>query len=88
VAKNQRVPFDQTKEITSKDIEKFVAGYLDGSPQISTNNDGPVIVVTHTYKDIVLDDEKDVIVEFYAPWVAYPFYTYLTPYLVYPLQRL
>jgi protein disulfide-isomerase A1 len=29
------------------------------------------VVVAHTYKDIVLDDSKDVLIEFYAPWCGH-----------------
>ena len=78
VAKNTKFPYDQTKEITAKDIEDFVASYLDGTIQpsiksepIPEKQEGPVtVVVAHSYKDIVLDDKKDVLIEFYAPWVA------------------
>ena len=28
------------------------------------------VVVAHNYKDVVLDDDKDVLIEFYAPWVS------------------
>ena len=78
VAKNQKFPYDQTKEITAKEIEKFVDSYLDGSmpPSIKSEpipetQEGPVtVVVAHNYNDIVLDDKKDVLIEFYAPWVS------------------
>jgi protein disulfide-isomerase A1 len=78
VAKNQKFPFDQTKEITAVDIEKFVVSYLDGSmppsmksEPIPETQEGPVIVVVaKSYNDIVLDDKKDVLIEFYAPWVS------------------
>ena len=81
VAKNQKFPFDQTKQINAADIEKFVASYLDGSmkPSIKSEpipetQDSPVtVVVAHTYESIVLDDNKDVLIEFYAPWVPFPF---------------
>jgi protein disulfide-isomerase A1 len=77
VAKNQKFPYDQTQEITVDDIEKFVASYLDGSvlPSIKSEpipetQEGPVtVIVAHNYKAIVLDDDKDVLLEFYAPWV-------------------
>jgi hypothetical protein len=78
VTKNQKFPYDQTKEITAKEIEKFVASYVDGSmpPSIKSEpipetQEGPVtVVVAHNYNDIVLDDKKDVLIEFYAPWVC------------------
>ena len=85
VAKNQKFPYDQSKEITRKNIEKFVEAYLDGSmaPSIKSEpipetQEGPVtVVVAHNYNDIVLDDKKDVLIEFYAPWV-FPNLTELT----------
>jgi len=77
--KNQKFPFDQTKKITNKDIGKFVdefvAGKLDPSIKsepVPENQDGPVtIIVAKNYDEIVLDDKKDVLVEFYAPWCGH-----------------
>ena len=40
------------------------------SEPIPETQEGPVtVVVAHNYEAIVLDDEKDVLIEFYAPWV-------------------
>lgn len=40
------------------------------SEPIPEKPEGPVtVIVAHNYKDIVLDDKKDVLLEFYAPWV-------------------
>jgi len=77
VAKNQKFPFDQTKQISAAEIEAFVASYLDGSmkpsiksePIPETQEGHVVVVVAHNYDAIVLDDKKDVLIEFYAPWV-------------------
>ncbi len=42
------------------------------SEPVPEKQDGPVtIVVAHNYKDIVLDDTKDVLIEFYAPWCGH-----------------
>lgn len=78
-AKNQKFPFDQSKEITADSIgsfvDDFVAGKIDPSIKsepIPEKQDGPVsVVVAHNYKDIVLDDKKDVLIEFYAPWCGH-----------------
>lgn len=77
--KNQKFPFDQDKEITAEAISKFVEDFVAGkiepsvkSEPIPETNDGPVsVVVAHTYNDIVLDDTKDVLIEFYAPWCGH-----------------
>jgi protein disulfide-isomerase A1 len=77
--KNQKYPFDQKKKITEKDIGKFVADFVAGkidpsikSEPIPEKQEGPVtIIVAHNYKDVVLDNDKDVLVEFYAPWCGH-----------------
>ena len=77
--KNQKFPFDQNKKITEKDIGKFVADYLDGkiepsvkSEPVPEKQEGPVtVVVAHNYNDVVLNNDKDVLVEFYAPWCGH-----------------
>jgi protein disulfide-isomerase A1 len=77
--KNQKYPYDQKKKITEKDIGKFVGDYIAGkiepsikSEPIPEKQEGPVtVIVAHNYKDIVLDNEKDVLVEFYAPWCGH-----------------
>lgn len=79
VAKNQKFPFDQSKQLTEKDIGKFVDDFVAGkvdpsikSEPIPESQDGPVsVVVAHNYKDIVMDDAKDVLIEFYAPWCGH-----------------
>ncbi|XWW93125.1 hypothetical protein V2A60_001054 [Cordyceps javanica] len=76
---NKKFPFDQEKEITEKNIAKFVEDYVAGkiepsikSEPIPEAQDGPVtVVVAKNYDDIVLDDKKDVLVEFYAPWCGH-----------------
>ncbi|XP_065060543.1 protein disulfide-isomerase A3-like [Rhopilema esculentum] len=60
-------------------LEKFVNDFVDGklkpyikSEPIPENNDGPVkVVVGETFKDIVLDETKDVLIEMYAPWCGH-----------------
>ncbi|KAM5437613.1 protein disulfide-isomerase precursor [Microsporum ferrugineum] len=76
---NKKYPFDQEKEITQDEITKFVEGVISGEIQpsvksepIPESNDGPVsVIVAHTYEKIVMDEEKDVLVEFYAPWCGH-----------------
>jgi protein disulfide-isomerase A1 len=77
--KNQKFPFDQDKKITKDDIEKFVDDFVSGkvapsikSEPIPETQEGPVIViVAHNYEEIVMDNDKDVLVEFYAPWCGH-----------------
>ncbi|OAA42977.1 protein disulfide-isomerase [Beauveria brongniartii RCEF 3172] len=76
---NKKFPFDQEKKITEKTIAKFVDDYVAGkiepsikSEPIPESQDGPVtVVVAKNYDDIVLDDKKDVLIEFYAPWCGH-----------------
>lgn len=77
--KNHKYPFDQSKKIVAKDITQFVQDVLDGktepsikSEPIPEKQEGSVtVVVAHSYKDIVLDNDKDVLLEFYAPWCGH-----------------
>ncbi|KAI9730087.1 MAG: protein disulfide-isomerase precursor [Cirrosporium novae-zelandiae] len=77
--KNEKFPYDQTQKLTKKSVGKFVQDFADGkiepsikSEPIPEKQEGPVtVVVAHSYKDIVLDDTKDVLLEFYAPWCGH-----------------
>ncbi|KAI9736885.1 MAG: protein disulfide-isomerase precursor [Claussenomyces sp. TS43310] len=77
--KNQKFPYGQHLEITAETIGSFVQDFVDGkiepsikSESVPESQDGPVhVVVAHNYKDIVLDDAKDVLIEFYAPWCGH-----------------
>ena len=77
--KNQKYPFDQSKKLTEKDIGAFVQDFVDGkiepsikSEPVPEKQEGPVqVVVAHNYKDIVMDTDKDVLLEFYAPWCGH-----------------
>ncbi|KAH8890989.1 protein disulfide-isomerase precursor [Thozetella sp. PMI_491] len=76
--KNQKFPFDQEKEITHDAIKAFVDDFVSGkvdpsikSEPIPETQEGVTIVVAKNYNDIVLDDTKDVLIEFYAPWCGH-----------------
>jgi len=77
--KNLKFPFDQEEAIThdaiSAFVEKFVAGKVEPSIKsepIPETQEGPVtVVVAKNYDDIVLDDKRDVLIEFYAPWCGH-----------------
>ncbi|WEW55609.1 protein disulfide-isomerase precursor [Emydomyces testavorans] len=77
--KNTKYPYDQAKQIVEKDIGQFVQDVLDGkiepsikSEPIPESQNGPVtVVVAHSYEDIVRNIDKDVLLEFYAPWCGH-----------------
>lgn len=56
-------------------LKAFLAGEVE--PHIKSeappaNNDGPVAIVTgKTFNDIVMDEDKDVLTMFYAPWCGH-----------------
>ncbi|KAJ9369986.1 hypothetical protein DTO282E5_5326 [Paecilomyces variotii] len=77
--KGSKYPYDQSKKIDAKEVGKFIQKVLDGkvepsvkSEPIPEKQEGPVtVVVAHTYQDLVIDNDKDVLVEFYAPWCGH-----------------
>jgi len=79
IEKNQKFPYPQDKKLNAKDIGKFAQDFVDGkvepsikSEPVPEKNDGPVtVIVAHNYKEIIMDETKDVLVEFYAPWCGH-----------------
>ncbi|OAL34617.1 protein disulfide-isomerase domain [Fonsecaea nubica] len=76
--KNEKYPF-AGNDLSEKQIGAFVKDFVNGklepsikSEPIPEKQEGPVtVVVAHSYRDIVLDDSKDVLIEFYAPWCGH-----------------
>lgn len=76
--KEEKYPFEGSA-LTEKDIGAFVKDFVDGklepsikSEAVPASQDGPVtILVATTFKELVLDNDKDVLVEFYAPWCGH-----------------
>ena len=56
-------------------LDQYEKGELTNfvkSAEPPENNDGPVkVVVGKTFDEIVLDETKDVLIEFYAPWCGH-----------------
>ena len=60
-------------------FKEFLTSYLAGeisafikSEPVPESNDGPVtVVVGKNFDDIVMDESKDVLIEFYAPWCGH-----------------
>lgn len=79
IENNKKFPFDQDTKITAKDVQKFVDDFSTGkiepsikSEEIPEDNNGPVItVVAKNYDEVILDNTKDVLIEFYAPWCGH-----------------
>jgi protein disulfide-isomerase A1 len=71
--------FDETAQITAEVVKEWVNKFLTGelqptikSEEIPATNDGPVkVIVAKSFNDIVLDNTKDVLLEFYAPWCGH-----------------
>lgn len=65
--------FDE--EVLTEFVKDFTAGKIKPklkSAPIPKKNNGPVkIIVGKTFDEIVMDDSKDVMIEFYAPWCGH-----------------
>lgn len=71
-----KYPYSQEESLDATKIEEMVESYLAGtikpelkSKPIPVTQDGPVFeLVSKQFDEIVLDDSRDVFVEFYATW--------------------
>ena len=74
--KQLKYPLDQSVEVTPEAVSNLVELYFDGkaeptlkSEPIPESQDEPVyVVVGKNFDEVVLDDSKDVFIEFYATW--------------------
>ena len=82
VSQNQKFPFSEqgsAKDLSEKNIGKFVDEFVAGkvepsikSEPVPEKQDGPVtVVVAKNYQEVVIDNDKDVLLEFYAPWCGH-----------------
>ncbi|MED6286152.1 Protein disulfide-isomerase A4 [Characodon lateralis] len=69
----------EPEEFDSEVLKEFVIAFKKGKLQpliksqpVPKNNKGPVkVVVGKTFDEIVMDAQKDVLIEFYAPWCGH-----------------
>jgi len=74
-----KFPIDQSKDIHADLVDewvgKFVAGELEpelkSEPVPASQDELVYTLVGKNFDDLVFDDEKDVFVEFYAPWCGH-----------------
>ncbi|KAJ2779156.1 protein disulfide-isomerase precursor [Coemansia interrupta] len=74
-----KFPFPQDKEITEESIESFVKDFTNdklapsykSEPIPETNDKGVFVLVSDQFEEVAMDKNKDVLVEFYAPWCGH-----------------
>ncbi|KAI0081769.1 protein disulfide isomerase [Panus rudis PR-1116 ss-1] len=79
LSKQLKYPYDQNLEVKPEAVEGLIKGFLDGklkptlkSQPIPESQDESVFnLVSKQFDEIVLDDNKDVFVEFYASWCGH-----------------
>lgn len=78
-ASEEMLKFTLQGDITADSIIQFYEDWVNKrlkpifkSAEVPESNDEPVkVIVGTTFKDIVLDESKDVLMEFYAPWCGH-----------------
>lgn len=82
ISKNQKFPFTKqgsAKDITEKAIGSFLEEFVSGKIEPSIKSEpipekqeaGATVIVAKSYQDLVIDNDKDVLLEFYAPWCGH-----------------
>jgi len=75
----KRINYPYTGEFTVEAITKWADGIIDGSVKpfyksdpVPEKQEGPVyVLVGKSFQQVVHDESKDVLVEFYAPWCGH-----------------
>uniref|UniRef100_A0A8C6J3L7 Protein disulfide-isomerase n=1 Tax=Melopsittacus undulatus TaxID=13146 RepID=A0A8C6J3L7_MELUD len=78
-AKGEKYVMQEEFSRDGKALERFLQDYFDGnlkkylkSEPVPESNDGPVkVVVAENFDEIVNAEDKDVLIEFYAPWCGH-----------------
>lgn len=76
---NKPIVFERENEFNDASIREWIDGVISGkykyqskSEPVPADNNGPVVtIVGTTFDQIVHDSNKDVVVEFYAPWCGH-----------------
>jgi len=71
--------YPEDRAINADNLRAFAQEFLDGklvanvrSQEVPADNNGPVkVIVGTTFDSIVMNNEHDVLVEFYAPWCGH-----------------
>eukprot|EP01064_Diplonema_japonicum_P016597 TRINITY_DN245_c0_g1_i11.p1 TRINITY_DN245_c0_g1~~TRINITY_DN245_c0_g1_i11.p1 ORF type:complete len:484 (+),score=184.85 TRINITY_DN245_c0_g1_i11:61-1452(+) len=72
--------FDEKSEITTEKLGPWVAKFVEGTLTATVKTeevpaeptkDGLTVLVGSTFKEIVMDEKKDVLIKFYAPWCGH-----------------
>ncbi|GAO50371.1 hypothetical protein G7K_4498-t1 [Saitoella complicata NRRL Y-17804] len=78
--KNLKYPLDQSEgsKVSAESITSFLKDYASGALKPSIKSEPvpetqePVhVIVGSTFEEVVYDDERDVLVEYYAPWCGH-----------------
>jgi protein disulfide isomerase family A protein 3 len=62
---------DNVKEFVNDYVAGKLKPYIKSEPVPAESNDAVKVVVGETFNDIVMDKNKDVLIELYAPWCGH-----------------
>jgi protein disulfide-isomerase A1 len=73
------IALDETLEVTPEAVKTFIADGLEGKAKAFRKSEevpaeqaeGAFVLVGKNFEEVVFDETKDVLVEFYAPWCGH-----------------